>query len=174
MFGSVLNTGQVGYYPDEWESHRCFCFLRYQGKKESAQRYAQNLLKLGLTKQYTYAILKQITDTGPRLAGSPQAAAAVELTQQLMLEFGFESVHLEPTTVPHWIRGGTAEARLLSIYIRPSTPFHCSHRGKHRHTREWISGSGCRGSKLSRTPGSLERRPGERSYFSTGLWILLF
>ncbi|NOR14786.1 MAG: M20/M25/M40 family metallo-hydrolase [Candidatus Aminicenantes bacterium] len=75
---------------------------------------AQSLLKLGLTKQYTYAILRQITDTGPRLAGSPQAAAAVELTRQLMLEFGFESVHLEPTVVPHWIRGSTAEAHLIS------------------------------------------------------------
>ncbi len=83
-------------------------------KKITHADTAQNLLKLGLTKQYTYAILRQITDTGPRLAGSPQAAAAVELTRQLMLEFGFESVHLEPTMVPHWIRGSTAKARLLS------------------------------------------------------------
>jgi hypothetical protein len=75
---------------------------------------AQKLLQRGLSELHTHTILDRITQTGPRLAGSPQAAAAVELTRQLMQEFGFDEVHLEPTRVPHWIRGDICEARLIS------------------------------------------------------------
>jgi len=85
----------------------------HQSHREYSE-FAQALLKQGLTEQSTYAILKKITQTGPRLPGSSQAAAAVKLTQQLMLEFGLDAVHLEPTRVPHWIRGETAMAQLHS------------------------------------------------------------
>jgi len=85
----------------------------HQSQREYSE-FALNLLKQGLTEQSTYSILRKITQTGPRLAGSPQAAAAVKLTQQLMQEFGLDAVHLEPTRVPHWIRGDIAEARLFS------------------------------------------------------------
>src|SRR5215469_8786529 len=48
---------------------------------------------------------------GPRLSGSPQAAAAVEYVRQQMHDLGLE-VRLEPTTVRHWVRG-TEEAQLV-------------------------------------------------------------
>lgn len=85
-----------------------------QQNQDKYADFASELLKKGLTELRTYPILDRITQTGPRLAGSPQAAAAVELTRQIMLEFGFDDVHLEPTMVPHWIRGKTAEARFIS------------------------------------------------------------
>lgn len=44
-------------------------------------------------------------EIGNRLSGSPQAAAAVEYTRQLMLDYGFDTVYLQPVMVPHWIRG---------------------------------------------------------------------
>lgn len=41
---------------------------------------------------------------GPRLSGSPQAAAAVDYVKRQMTDLGFE-VKLEPVTLRHWVRG---------------------------------------------------------------------
>lgn len=48
---------------------------------------------------------------GPRLSGSPQAAAAVEYVCQQMRDLGLE-VRLEPFAVRHWVRG-REEAHLV-------------------------------------------------------------
>jgi carboxypeptidase Q len=65
---------------------------------------------------------------GGRLAGSPQAAAAVEFTKQIMDTLGLDRVYLQEVTVPHWVRGqreigrvvnskkmGTVEMRVCAI-----------------------------------------------------------
>jgi carboxypeptidase Q len=48
---------------------------------------------------------------GPRLSGSPQAAAAVEYVREQMCALGLD-VRLEPVTVRHWVRG-REEAQLI-------------------------------------------------------------
>lgn len=48
---------------------------------------------------------------GPRLSGSPQAAAAVDYVSKQMRDLGFD-VRLESVTVRHWIRG-QEEAQLI-------------------------------------------------------------
>ena len=48
---------------------------------------------------------------GPRLSGSPQAAAAVDYVGKQMRDLGFE-VKLESVTVRHWVRG-QEEAQLI-------------------------------------------------------------
>lgn len=48
---------------------------------------------------------------GPRLSGSPQAAAAVEYVRDQMRDLGLE-VQLEPMAVRHWVRG-REEAHLV-------------------------------------------------------------
>ncbi len=53
-------------------------------------------------------------DIGHRLSGSPQAAAAVEYTRQLMASYQFDTVYLQPVTVPHWVRGEQEVARVLN------------------------------------------------------------
>jgi len=57
------------------------------------------------------ALCKEI---GPRLSGSPQAAAAVEYTRQLMVDYGFDTVYLQPVMVPKWVRGSTEIARITN------------------------------------------------------------
>ena len=58
-----------------------------------------------ITDPYAYNELMYLTDSiGPRLTGSPQAAAAVEWVAKEMRAVGAD-VSLEPTTVPHWVRG---------------------------------------------------------------------
>jgi len=60
----------------------------------------------GLQNGQAYKLLEQLTTAAPtRLAGSSGAAAAVEITRQMMLNFDFENVHLESTVVPRWVRG---------------------------------------------------------------------
>lgn len=45
------------------------------------------------------------TKIGGRLSGTPQAAAAVEYTRQMLDTMGLDTVWLQPCMVPHWIRG---------------------------------------------------------------------
>jgi carboxypeptidase Q len=54
---------------------------------------------------YALTELRHLTDNiGPRIAGSPQAQAAVEYVAGEMRALGAD-VHLEKTMVPHWVRG---------------------------------------------------------------------
>ncbi len=54
----------------------------------------------------SYSMLEHLTTyIGPRLSGSPGAAAAVEWGRSTMKDLGFDSVWLQPVLVPHWIRG---------------------------------------------------------------------
>lgn len=64
------------------------------------------LLAASLTDSYTYDKLAELCDEiGPRLVASPGMARAIEWSQRSMREAGFDSVWLEPVTVPHWTRG---------------------------------------------------------------------
>lgn len=45
------------------------------------------------------------TQVGARLSGSPQAAAAVEYTKQMLDTLNLDTVWLQPCIVPHWVRG---------------------------------------------------------------------
>jgi hypothetical protein len=78
---------------------------------------AEKISRKGLMENYAYALLSRLTRIGPRLTGSPQAAAAVELMRQEMLDLGLENVHLEPTVVGRWVRGEVEEGRLVSSLL---------------------------------------------------------
>ncbi len=66
---------------------------------------ADKIRRTGLTDEKAYDILRKIMAGGPRLTGSPEAAAAVELTRKIMKGMGFDNVHLEPITVNRRVRG---------------------------------------------------------------------
>lgn len=68
-----------------------------------------------LTQSPIYENLRYLTKKiGHRLAGSTQAAAAVDYTRQLMESYGFDTVFLQPVMVPHWVRGEKEQLRLVS------------------------------------------------------------
>jgi len=61
--------------------------------------------KVALESDYAYQQLGHLTEhIGPRLSGSPQAAAAVAYVADQLRRLGLE-VRLEPVLVPHWVRG---------------------------------------------------------------------
>ena len=66
--------------------------------------------RAALDDDYAYQQAAHLTDNiGPRLAGSPQAAAAVEYVAAELRKLGLE-VTLEPVSVPKWVRGEESAA----------------------------------------------------------------
>lgn len=75
----------------------------------------RNIYDRALTESNCYDWLRHLTKAiGPRLAGSPGAAAAVTSMHQLMDTLGFDTVYLQPCLVPRWVRGRPAEARIVN------------------------------------------------------------
>jgi hypothetical protein len=80
------------------------------------------LRETGLAAERASDLLVKILSVGPRLTGSPQAAAAVDLTQRLMEGLGLERVHTEPVEVGRWTRGRIAEAVVAETPARAAVP----------------------------------------------------
>jgi hypothetical protein len=80
----------------------------------SYEGIAKQIVGTALRDGQAYQMLTALTKLGPRLSGSPQAAAAVELTRQMMEQFGFDNVRLQPIMVPHWARGPIEEAAIIN------------------------------------------------------------
>jgi hypothetical protein len=70
---------------------------------------------------HAYDRLVELADTvGPRLAGSPGAAAAVNWAARRLRDDGFQ-VKLEPVRVPHWVRG-VERAEVVGVGAAGSMP----------------------------------------------------
>jgi carboxypeptidase Q len=64
-------------------------------------------------------IVRSLTfEVGPRSAGSPGDRAAVDWALRTLRQLGFENVHAEKVTVPHWDRG-TISGEILSPWPQP-------------------------------------------------------
>lgn len=75
----------------------------------------KEMRKKGMTELKAYSLLEELLAiAGNRLAGSPGAAAAVELTRQWMQDLEFDDVHLEPMTVQRWVRGSVESASVIN------------------------------------------------------------
>ena len=91
-----------------------------------APRYQETVDRIrdaGLLSERAYRFLERIVSVGPRLTGSPQAAAAVKESLKLMNELGLERVHAEPVEVGRWVRGTVAEASAPAVAGRTAVPF---------------------------------------------------
>ncbi len=85
-----------------------------QNKNIGYDELAEKLTRRGLTEMKAFTFLEKLVRIGPRLTGSPLAAAAVEKMRQEMQDLGLDNVHLEPTVVGRWVRGDVEEGRLVS------------------------------------------------------------
>ena len=68
-------------------------------------------LQNGKAYDWLYSLSTRI---GGRLAGSPEAAAAVEYTRQELLNLKLDDVRLQPCKVPHWVRGEKEQVRIVN------------------------------------------------------------
>ncbi len=95
------------------------------GLQDGGQTYKKavdGLREAGLAGERGFDLLERITSVGPRLTGSPEAAAAVDLSLRLMKELGFEDVHAEPVEVGRWVRGDAAKAEIVASGARAAVP----------------------------------------------------
>lgn len=77
--------------------------------------FIRNIYDQALTQGRSYHWLEYLTTRiGGRLAGSPQSAAAVEYTYQMLDTLGLDSVWLQPCMVPHWVRGEKEQVKIVS------------------------------------------------------------
>ena len=103
-----------------------FFSVTYAGEaplKSFYQEVAEKICSQGLQQRYAFKLLEQLTtQVGHRLTGSPNAAAALELTSQWMHELGLEEVHLEPIVVQRWVRGQLEELKIINSSIEGTVP----------------------------------------------------
>lgn len=79
------------------------------------EKFIRKIFDEALTNGKAFEVLEYMcTNIGPRLSGSPGAAAAVEYTRQVMQHYGFDSVWLQPVMVPHWVRGKPETGRIVN------------------------------------------------------------
>ena len=101
-------------------------FLQAQSHEENIKR----IFDESLTNSPVYETLRVLCkDIGSRLSGSPEAAAAVEYTRQLMQSYDFDTVYLQPVMVPHWVRGEKEVARVVNSEIFGSYDMVCTSLG---------------------------------------------
>jgi len=93
-----------------------------RGDAQDYRALVDRLRESGLSAERAFALLGRITSVGPRLTGSPQAAATVDLTRGLMEELGLARVHTEPVEVGHWTRGHPAQASVAASAGRAAIP----------------------------------------------------
>jgi carboxypeptidase Q len=68
-----------------------------------------------------YSNLHTLTKTiGPRLSGSSQTYTAEKWGQEALKQAGAERVYLQKAMIPHWVRGGRAQALLITGKNRQS------------------------------------------------------
>lgn len=102
IFSAVLLSTQLGAQD---QAHT---------KRVSYQDISKQIVNTALREGKAYELLVDLTKLGPRLSGSPHAAAAVELTRQMMEQLGFDNVRLQQVMVPHWVRGPIEEAAVIN------------------------------------------------------------
>jgi len=98
----------------------CLCcllpaiFVQSQEVKDEDAFFIRDIYDKALTQGQAYEWLDYLTQRiGGRLSGSPQAAAAVEYTRQVLDTMQLDSVWLQPCMVPHWERGEPEVVRIV-------------------------------------------------------------
>ncbi len=74
-----------------------------------------SIFKEALTSREAYKNLRYLCkDCKGRIAGTPEAAKAVEFTRQVMLDMDLDSVYLQQLMVKRWVRGQVEHCRIIS------------------------------------------------------------
>ncbi|HLP10874.1 MAG TPA: M28 family peptidase [Flavobacteriales bacterium] len=94
----------------------CSFSLFSQTKEDSV--FLKKIFNESLSRGRAYTDLRYLCKKiGCRVSGSKQAQKAVDWTNQLMREYGFDTVYLQQIEVPNWKRG-----KKEKIYVRQTNP----------------------------------------------------
>ncbi len=82
------------------------------------QKVIDAIFSNALASEVAYENLRILCETTEgRISGTPEAAAAVEFTRQIMASMDLDSVYLQEVWVPRWVRGDKEVARIVSTQI---------------------------------------------------------
>ena len=85
--------------------------------------FIKSIYNKTLTEGRAYEWLADLCKHAPgRISGSPEAAAAVEFTRQLMDTLGVDTVYLQPCMVPRWVRGNKEQAKIIGTASQGDMP----------------------------------------------------
>ncbi|MCK4464442.1 MAG: M20/M25/M40 family metallo-hydrolase, partial [Bacteroidales bacterium] len=89
----------------------------FQGiSQEQPEKIVKSIFDEALSSSVAYENLRYLCkETKGRIAGTPQAAAAVEFTRQVLEEMKLDSVFLQEVMVPHWERGNVEYGNISSV-----------------------------------------------------------
>lgn len=86
-----------------------------QSEKEKDAFFVREIYDEALLNGRAYDWLGYLTQNiGARLAGSPNAMAAVEYVYQMLDTLGMDTVYLQACEVPHWERGEPEQVRIVN------------------------------------------------------------
>ena len=90
-------------------------FISFSLSGQTTEQVVGEIFENALNSDVAYENLRILCETTEgRIAGTPEAAAAVEFTRQIMDHMGLDSVYLQEVMVPRWIRGEPEVARAVS------------------------------------------------------------
>ena len=81
---------------------------------ESIRETAKKITHSALQDREAFSMLTELCSIGPRLGGSENSLKAIQWAENKMKALNFDSVWLQPVMVPHWVRGNTEEAVIVS------------------------------------------------------------
>ena len=89
----------------------------FQGiSQEQSEKVVKLIFDEALGSSVAYENLRYLCkETKGRIAGTPQAAAAVEFTRQVLEEMKLDRVFLQEVMVPHWERGNVEYGNISSV-----------------------------------------------------------
>jgi len=88
---------------------------------QAQQQTVEAIFSNAMRSDVAYENLRVLCETTEgRISGTPEAAAAVEFTRQIMLEMDLDSVYLQEVMVPNWNRGEAEIGRIVSPRFGPS------------------------------------------------------
>lgn len=87
-------------------------------KEPPYTQLASTIITTELASGKAFEMLTELTNIGPRLSGSSEAAKAVDWAKRKMEILDFEKVRLEPVMVPHWVRGPVEEASIVNSHSK--------------------------------------------------------
>lgn len=83
--------------------------------QEEDAKFIRQIYNYALTEASCYEWLRGLCkDVGGRIAGSPQAEAAVPYIAQILDTLGFDDVRTQACTVPTWVRGEKEMVRIVN------------------------------------------------------------
>ncbi len=86
-----------------------------QGQSGGDAFFLKSIHERALEEGQAYHWLRGLCEeVGPRLAGSPGAAAAVVWSRQILATVGFDTVYLQACLEPRWVRGPEASAQIVN------------------------------------------------------------